>query len=140
MKFLYLFFCTFLLISCSPDHTEIKSDIKAVLDAQANAWNEGDIDQFMEGYWKSDSLVFISSRGTSLGWDAALEGYKKGYPDRETMGTLSFEVVQLDVLHHEAAFMIGKWHLNRDQPIGGYFTLLWKKIDGLWVIVSDHTS
>jgi ketosteroid isomerase-like protein len=115
--------------------------IRAVFAKQQKAWNNGNLEAFMEGYWKSDSLKFIGSRGVNYGWQATLESYKKGYPDRETMGELTFSIISFEKLSKSNIFIIGKYRLKRstDSP-GGYFTLLWKKIKGQWVIVVDHSS
>lgn len=115
--------------------------IRRVMADQEAAWNRADIEAFMEGYWKSDSLKFIGSRGVTYGWQATLDSYKKGFPDAAAMGQLTFTILSLEVLSPESAFVIGKWRLTRanDEP-GGHFTLLWKKIEGKWVIVTDHTS
>ena len=115
--------------------------IRKVLSDQEAAWNRADIEGFMEGYWNSDSLLFIGSRGVTRGWQPTLESYKKGYPDAAAMGKLTFTVLSLQVLSPESAYIIGKWHLARSKDeLGGHFTLLWKKIEGKWVIVADHTS
>jgi len=117
------------------------SAIKDVMNKQIEAWNKGDIDGFMQTYWKSDSLTFVSSPPT-YGWQSTLERYKKHYPDTATMGKLSFNLINLKQISPEYYFVIGEWHLKRTQQkdIGGYFTLLFKKINGEWVIVVDHTS
>ncbi len=117
------------------------SAIKDVMNKQIEAWNKGDIDGFMQTYWKSDSLMFVSSPPT-YGWQSTLERYKKAYPDTATMGKLSFDLIKLKQISPEYYFVIGGWHLKRTQQkdIGGYFTLLFKKINGEWVIVVDHTS
>ena len=115
--------------------------IRKVLADQEAAWNRADIEGFMEGYWNSDSLLFIGSRGVTRGWQPTLDSYKKGYPDAAAMGKLTFTVLSLQVLSPESAYIIGKWHLARSKDeLGGHFTLLWKKIEGKWVIVADHTS
>jgi hypothetical protein len=115
--------------------------IRQVMNQQQEDWNKGDLVAYMQGYWNSDSLQFISSRGVNMGWQATLAGYQKGYPSKEAMGTLTFTILSLEKLSNTSAFMIGKWHLKRsaDEP-NGHFTLLWKKIKGKWVIVADHTS
>jgi ketosteroid isomerase-like protein len=115
--------------------------IRKVLAQQQLDWNSGNLDAFMQGYWKSDSLKFISSRGINYGWQATLDGYKKGYPTTEAMGKLTFTIISIEKLSKKSAIVIGKWHLQRikDEP-QGHFTLLWKKIGGRWVIVTDHTS
>lgn len=115
--------------------------IRKVMSQQQEDWNKGNLVAFMQGYWNSDSLRFISSRGVNYGWQATLSGYQKGYPSKEAMGTLTFTILSLEKLSDNTAFMIGKWHLKRkaDEP-NSHFTLLWKKIKGQWVIVADHTS
>jgi hypothetical protein len=118
-----------------------RTAITEVLMAQQAAWNQGEIEAFMQGYWQSDSLTFVGSRGVTYGWQATLAGYQRRYPDRETMGELSFGIEQLSALGPDAALLIGTWRLTRaeDSP-GGYFTLIWRRIHDHWVIVSDHTS
>lgn len=115
--------------------------IRNVMSQQQKDWNNGELVSFMQGYWNSDSLKFISSRGVNYGWQATLAGYQKGYPTKEAMGALTFTILSLEKLSDNSAFMIGKWHLKRsgDEP-NGHFTLLWKKINGKWAIVADHTS
>ncbi len=114
--------------------------IRTVLDKQVAAWNEVNIDEFMKGYWKSDSLLFIGRKITS-GWDSTLIRYKKSYSDKAAMGKLRFEVLRLDFISQEACLVTGKYFLTRekDSP-NGIFTLLFKKKKGQWVIVYDHTS
>ncbi len=126
---------------CFAQLPEEEEAIRKILSTQQKAWNEGDIHGFMEGYWRSDSLAFIGSRGITYGWQATLENYKKSYPDKQTMGTLTFDVLRVEILSAESAFVVGKWHLKRkkDEP-QGYFTLLWKKVNDSWVIVTDHSS
>lgn len=119
-----------------------RAKILDALDQQRIAWNNGDLEGYMNGYWNSDSLRFIGKRGIQYGWNATLENYRKGYPDKEAMGKLSFEVISLEGLGNDSAFMIGKWKLdNPDKPsVEGHFTLLYKKIKGNWLVVADHSS
>jgi hypothetical protein len=107
---------------------------------QETSWNKGDIQGFMEHYWKSDSLKFIGSKGITYGWQQTLENYKKHYPDKAAMGTLHFTIKEATQLSPTSIYIIGKWELEREKPIGGYFTLLWRKLNNKWLIVSDHTS
>ena len=127
------------MMSCNKKPSEEK-EILAVMDMQEEAWSEGNIDVFMMGYWKSDSLMFIGKNGIKYGWQTTLDNYKKSYPDKATMGKLEFEILKLEV-NDNSAYMLGKWSLIResDNP-NGYFTLYWKKIDSKWVITIDHTS
>ncbi len=115
--------------------------IMSVMQAQEDAWNRADLDAFMEGYWKSESLTFIGSRGLTYGWDTTLENYKRSYPDKTVMGTLKFDIISLNRLGDKAYHMIGKYTLLReeDKP-SGYFTLIWEKINGEWKITSDQSS
>ena len=116
------------------------SAIRDVMNKQIEAWNNGDIDTFMQTYWKSDSLMLVSAPPT-YGWQTTLEHYKNHYPDTAAMGKLSFNLIKLNQLSPEYYFVIGEWHLKRSMgDVGGYFTLLFKKINGNWVIVVDHTS
>ena len=118
-----------------------KEAILKVLKTQTTAWNNADIDTFMQTYWKSDSLLFVGSRAPVYGWQATIDHYKKGYPDKAAMGKLTFNILKIDVLDETNAFVFGGWHLDREKDApGGYFTLWFKKIKGEWVIVCDHTS
>ncbi len=117
-----------------------KEAIKKVLYKQQAEWNRGDITAFMDGYWRSEELTFIGSRGLTKGWEATLANYKKGYPDKAAMGELSFEILILDVLSTDAARMVGRYTLKREKDTpSGLFTLIWRKINNQWVIVADQT-
>jgi ketosteroid isomerase-like protein len=116
-------------------------EVTAVLKTQAAAWNRGDIDAFMEYYWKDDALRFASGGTVSRGWLMTLDRYHESYPDREAMGTLTFTDLEITELAPDAAIAFGRWTLLRehDSP-HGLFTLTFRRIDGKWVIVQDHTS
>jgi len=137
--FFIIFFCSIILNAQTLSEKD-KDEILKVLETQRIYWNKGNIEAYMEGYWKSDSLRFIGKRGINFGWNNTLESYKKGYPDKETMGNLTFQVISLEALSNNTAFMIGKWDLDRKEKAGGYFTLIWKKLNGKWLITVDHTS
>ena len=114
--------------------------IKAVMAMQEEAWSKGDLEKFMQGYLENETLTFIGSRGLSYGWNTTLENYRKGYPDRAAMGTLSFEVLELKSLSPEYCYMIGQYKLVRAaEDLSGYFTLLWQKVDGDWKVIADQT-
>jgi uncharacterized protein (TIGR02246 family) len=115
--------------------------INQVLATQSAAWNRGDIDAFMEGYWKSDELRFASGGTVTHGWKTTLERYKRNYPNKALMGTLAFTIQEVKLLSPDAAIVFGKWELTRkhDKP-WGLFTLTFRQLDGAWLIVSDHTS
>ncbi|WP_229201717.1 YybH family protein [Arsenicibacter rosenii] len=116
--------------------------ILGILSRQEGDWNAGRVESFMKGYWPSDSLTFIGKVGVTKGYQATLENYKKRYPNRASMGTLKFSILKLEFLAPDAAYVIGRWHLTRPEvgDAGGHFTLLWRKIKGEWLIVSDHSS
>ena len=109
---------------------------------QADLWNQGNIDGFMESYWKSEELQFIGSKGVTFGWTQTLTNYKKGYPNKEAMGKLHFEVIKTDQLSRKVVLMSGKFVLYRPKlgDLDGHFLLVWKKIRGKWRIIADHTS
>jgi uncharacterized protein (TIGR02246 family) len=115
--------------------------IKALLDEQTKAWNKGDLEAFMKGYWESDSLLFIGKSGPKYGYKTTLETYRKGYPDTVAMGKLHFDILQTKRLSVIYFFVVGKWHLQRTiGNVEGHFTLLVKKVKSKWVIVADHSS
>jgi ketosteroid isomerase-like protein len=115
--------------------------IRKVLSTQNEAWNRGDIDAFMVGYWKSDSLMFIGQSGVTYGWQNTLNNYKKNYPDTATMGKLTFTLISVKRLSDKYYRVVGKWFLKRSVgDVGGHFTLLFQKINGEWVIIEDHSS
>ena len=118
------------------------SDIHSVLHTQEKLWNGGKIEEFMEYYAKTEDLKFIGKSGVTQGWAATLKRYQTSYPNRETMGTLSFDIQEVDVTAGQTAWVLGRWKLKRPSlgDVGGYFTLLLKKIDGRWLVVRDHTS
>ena len=118
-----------------------KEEIRSVLNAQADGWNRGDIDTYMQGYWKSDSLLFTSGGTLRRGWKATIEKYKKSYSSKARMGTLKFSRLEIGLLSPESAWVLGRWELNRekDHP-GGVFTLILRKFPGGWKIIHDHTS
>lgn len=136
-------FLAFILLSASVSFAQSKDElaIRNTLDEQTAAWNRGDIDNFMKGYWENDSLMFIGKSGVTYGWTNTLKNYKKGYPDTAAMGKLTFTLIQLKKLSKEYYQVTGKWFLKRSiGDVGGHFTLLFRKINGKWVIISDHSS
>lgn len=116
--------------------------IHAVLSAQQTAWNRGDVDAFLVGYWHSPELTFSGSSGVARGWDGVMARYKKNYPDRAAMGQLDFSELEFRFLGPDAALVLGRWHLKRDKKddIGGVFTLVWQRFPDGWKIIHDHTS
>lgn len=119
----------------------IENDILAVMTTQAAAWNRGDIDGFMQGYWRSEKLVFASGDSVTRGWQPTLERYKKNYDSKAKMGELAFTDLEVNVLSKDAAVVLGSWSLKRekDNP-KGKFTLIFRRVKEGWRIVHDHTS
>ena len=130
-----------LFFSCLFSQNAPENEILKTLQLQSSSWNNGDLNGFMAGYWKSDSLMFIGKNGPTYGWQNTLNNYQRGYPDTASMGHLKFDIVQVKRLSLLYYFVVGKWHLTRSiGNVGGHFTLLFKKIKNKWVIVSDHSS
>jgi ketosteroid isomerase-like protein len=126
----------------APDATaNDETEIRALLHSQTDAWNRGDIDTFMTGYWKSDETAFVGASGITRGWQAVLDRYKKNYPDRKAMGRLTFSALEVHLSCANAAFAIGQFQLEReaDKP-AGIFTLNFRKFPEGWRIVADHTT
>ena len=131
------------LFSKSADAEEgDRAAINAVLKEQQAAWNRGDVEAFLTGYWRSPELTFSGSNGVARGWDGVVARYKKNYPDRDSMGELDFSDLEMRFLGSNAALVLGKWHLARKTAgdIGGVFTLVWQKFPDGWKIIHDHTS
>ena len=120
---------------------EAEAAIRAVLDAQAAAWNRGDIEGYMDGYARSDSIVFVSGDDVTRGWQTVLDRYRQSYDTREKMGTLEFSELELRPLSPFYVMALGRWQLKRgaDNP-SGRFTLLFRRTAAGWRIVHDHTS
>ena len=136
-------FFAFFLLAASQSFAQSKDElsIRQILQNQTAAWNRGDIEGFMKGYWENDSLMFIGKSGVTYGWSNTLKNYKKNYPDTATMGKLSFTLIQVKKLSKEYYHVTGKWFLKRSiGDIGGHYTLLFQKINDRWVIISDHSS
>ena len=115
--------------------------IRAVLDAQRDAWNKGDIEGYMDGYDRTDNTVFVSGDNVTRGWKTVLERYQRSYDTREKMGELTFSDLEVTVLSKDSAVVLGRWLLKRsqDEP-HGRFTLIFKKTKLGWRIIHDHTS
>ena len=132
---------SFAMGALAQSHHNDQVAIKEIIDQQVYHWNQGDLPGYMEGYWPSDSLMFIGKSGITYGYDSTLAHYQQSYPDRASMGTLRLEIVSLDSLSPGASLMVGRWFLARDiGDLQGHFTLLFRKIEGRWYIVKDHSS
>jgi ketosteroid isomerase-like protein len=132
-----------LLITCMSSFAQGSDEakIRTILHNQTEAWNRGDLETFMSGYWQNDSLMFIGKSGVTYGYAQTLANYHKGYPDSAHMGKLNFDVLKVKRLSPEYYWVLGKWFLKRSVgDIGGHYTLLFRKIKGKWVIIADHSS
>ncbi len=118
----------------------IKAEITNVLDRQAAAWNRGDIDAFMEGYWNSPELSFSAGGKVTRGFEPTRDHFRTSYPDRAAMGRLTFSDLEITPLCRHAALVLGRWRLDREKPVSGAFSLTMKRINGQWLIIHDHTS
>lgn len=125
----------------SEDRQTDRVAITKILEAQQAAWNQGNVDVFLEGYWHSPELTFSGSSGIARGWDGVLARYKKNYPDSAAMGRLDFSRLEFRFLGADAALVLGHWYLARDTgDVGGVFTLVWQRFPEGWRIIHDHTS
>lgn len=137
LSILLIFILAISTIAQSADEKSIRS----ILAQQTIAWNDGNKEAFMQGYWQSDSLMFIGKSGITYGWQKTLDNYKKNYPDTASMGKLNFDLLSVKPVAANYFFVVGKWHLTRSiGDVGGVFTLLFRKIKNQWVIIADHSS
>jgi len=150
--------CASLLVaSCSPQQQANKAvsanhqetiaaadaQVRQVLSEQALCWSNGDLECYMNGYWKSDSLLFIGKSGLTYGWQKTLDNYKRGYPSTDAMGVLNFELLEVKPLSAETMLVVGKWHLARKVAEGnleGHFSVIFRKFDDGWKIIADHST
>ncbi|RSK41882.1 YybH family protein [Mangrovimonas spongiae] len=145
MKPFFVFLCIFyasISLGQNPDNNNkqatIKANILSVMKAQEKAWNNHNLEGFMQGYWKSDSLKFYGSQGITYGWENTLNNYKKGYPTKAESGTLKFVINTITPIEDNSYYVMGEYHLTR--PVGnanGVFLIIFKKINGKWKIVAD---
>lgn len=131
---------TFASAQNRPGDLKSVAAIRAVLDAQAAAWNHGDIEGYMNGYERSGDIVFISGDRVTRGWHTVFDRYKKSYDTREKMGVLKFSDVEITMLSRDAALVFGRWQLRTKDEPRGRFTLLFRRTREGWRIVHDHTS
>jgi ketosteroid isomerase-like protein len=140
----FLAWCALPAVLClRAQPTPAETGVRSVLDSQQAAWNGGDVEGFMSGYYASDSTTFVGATITR-GYRQVLENYHRRYPSKEKMGHLTFSAIQVMPLGAEYASVVGKWHLDRSVEaggeVGGFFTLLFRKTDNGWKIILDHTS
>lgn len=133
-----------LLVFCFARAEAQKSEepaIRKLLQTQTESWNKGDIEGFMQTYWKNDSLMFIGKSGLTRGWQNTWNNYKKAYPDTAAMGQLFFDIIEVNRLSAEYYFVVGKWMLKRSVgDLSGHYTLVLRRRKGQWKIIADHSS
>ena len=145
MKSLSLVF-VLIMLSVSVNFAQSKDEktmaaIRQVMDDQTAAWNRGDIEAFMQGYWNSPQMTFVSGDSVTKGWQPTLDRYKKSYDSKAKMGVLTFSGLEINIISKDAAVVLGNWALQResDNP-KGKFTLIFRKFKDGWRIIHDHTS
>jgi uncharacterized protein (TIGR02246 family) len=137
LLFIPILFSSFIVLGQSNDEKEVRQ----LLSTQNAAWNRGDVEAFMIGYWENDSLMFIGRSGVTYGYKNTLANYKKNYPDTTVMGKLTFTLIHVKQLSPEYFHVTGKYYLTRTiGDASGHFTLVFRRINGKWVIISDHSS
>ena len=140
MKSIFVAILTLISLSVF-SQTKDETEVRNVLAKQNAAWNRGDVDAFMVGYWENDSLMFIGKSGVTYGYKNTLANYKRNYPDTTAMGKLTFTLIQVKPLSPDYFHVTGKYYLTRTiGDVSGHFTLIFRKINGKWVIISDHSS
>jgi len=139
MKKLLLICCIALvLFSCSTSTEEDENAIITVMKAQEESWSNHNLEGFMKGYWKSDSLKFYGSSGLTYGWEKTLANYKKGYPTKAHSGTLNFKINDISKISDNSYYVMGEYHLKREVGIAdGVFMIIFKRINGEWKIIAD---
>ncbi len=139
--YLIIFFLISTLAFSQNNRTEDEQAIKTVLSVQQDAWNNYDLEGFMQGYWKSDSLKFYGSGGLTNGWQKTLDNYKRRYPSKAHVGILTFTLNSIYPIEENSYYVMGQYHLKR--TVGdaqGEFLIILKKIDGTWKIIADMSS
>ena len=147
---LKILFFSILLSGCehseNSDFIHMRKNVIGIINQkmseQEACWNTGDIECFMEHYWHSDSLLFIGKSGLTYGWQPTLNNYIRSYPDKSAMGKLTFTNEVKEFIDIETVQVVGQWELQRDslENLGGYYSLIWKMKNAIWVIVADHSS
>lgn len=139
--YLVIFFLATLQTFSQNNRAEDEKAIRQVLSIQQSAWNNFDLEGFMQGYWKSDSLKFYGSGGITKGWQKTLDNYKKNYPSKEYIGELNFTLKSIYPIEENSYYVMGQYHLKRSVgDANGEFLIILKKINGEWKIIADMSS
>jgi ketosteroid isomerase-like protein len=141
IKFFLYFFLFCVMHVYAEAQSKDEKEVRRILENQTYWWNKGNLDEFVNGYWRNDSLMFIGKSGITYGFQDMLNNYKKNYSDSVKMGKLSFDIINIKYMSPEYYFVVGKWFLRRTVGnLSGHFTLLFRKIKGNWYIIADHSS
>ena len=127
----------------SQDEATSQAQVRDMLASQSACWSQGNLDCFMQDYWKSDSLLFVGKSGLTYGWQKTLDNYRKSYPDPTAMGQLTFDLKEMRLLSSDHMLVVGKWHLQRETTLGdlqGHFSIIIKRFPEGWKIIADHSS
>ncbi|TRX63283.1 DUF4440 domain-containing protein [Carboxylicivirga sp. M1479] len=148
-KVLLLVGMSILLFACAPKQNEqvlrpvdelVRQDILSQMEASSQCWNKGDFEGYMQVYWQSDSLQFMGLNNITHGWQQTLDNYKRGYPTAAHRGVLSYAFKHFNQVADDCVIVVGSYHLEREMSNAeGNFSLVWKRIDGQWKIILDHT-
>ncbi|WP_419211386.1 YybH family protein [Maribacter sp. X9] len=142
MKYLFTLLIIASIVSCTSKNTieRDRNEIMAILNQQQKDWSNNDLEAFMDGYWKSDSLLFYSGAHLNAGWETTLASYKKNYPDASYSGTLNFKIAKISPINEGAYFVMGEYHLTREVGNAkGTFMIIFKRINGEWKIIADSS-
>ena len=141
MKYFFAAASLLLFTSAAFSQSADETAVRNILANQTASWNKGNLEEFMQGYWHNDSLAFIGKSGITYGYTNTLNNYKKNYSSPEQMGKLFFEFIKVKKISTEYYWVLGKFFLKRTiGDVSGHYTLLFRKINGKWLIVSDHSS
>jgi hypothetical protein len=143
MKKVLVFFAVLLFTACNfqMDNENVIAEIKTALHKSADDWSSGDSEAFMDAYWKSERLQFIGKSGITYGWQVTLDNYLKRYPTKNHTGKLTFMILSVNFLAKGLYSLAGEYHVERNVGnANGIFTLIFKKINNKWVIISDHSQ
>ncbi len=135
--FTFVIFMTFNLLSGQNEDVEA---IQQILDEQTIAWSNNDLEGFMQGYWKSDSLTYFSGGMITKGWQTTLDNYKKKYPTKAHSGKLDFKIAEITKISDDIYYVIGEYFLIRDAgDANGTFMIIFKRMGGEWKIIADSS-
>ena len=143
MKKISYFFLVIMLVGCEQkiDSSKDIEEITGALHISAEKWSAGDLEGYMDVYWRSEELQFIGKNGIIYGWNQTLENYKKGYPNKDDTGQLKFKILNVSFLAKDLYALTGEYHLIRNKGnADGIYTLIFKKVNNKWVIISDHSQ